>query len=363
VFLLSNFLFTRDYSLHVGKAKQWDDDTTYIRYGNIIYFFKSTFLITQASANMIFQCNHRLSAVLHIALTLFASSAFAKEFKNVIIMIPDGCGDDAFETARWYKGEPLKTDEMDRGSMRPIMANSIIADSAPGGTALASGFISTVKFIGVGPRLEDLLTTLDPKSLVPPYFPAASIMEAANTIGKGTGMISTSSLSHATPGSFAAHVDDRSKTREITLHQVFNHLQLMMGGGRRELLPAESCPNAVEGGRREDCRNLEDELRDRGYELCQTKDEMDALVPHEGQKVWCSFAINHMAADIDRKFFAQDEPSLAEMSKKAIEIMSMNPSGFVLMIEGAQPDWAGHANDVSVALPCNDVKNSMCSIS
>jgi alkaline phosphatase len=311
---------------------------------------------------MIFHNRLGLSSVLHIALA-FASSALAKEFKNVIIMIPDGCDDSAFAAARWYKGEPLKTDEMERGSMHAIMANSIIADSAPGGTAIASGFLSTDNFVGVGPRTEDLLTILDPKDLVPPYYPAASIMEAANTIGKGTGMITTSALSHATPASFGAHVDYRGKTREITLHQVSNHLQLMMGGGRRDLLPADSCPNAVEGGRREDCRNLEEELCDRGYELCQTKDEMDALVPHEGQKVWCTFAINHMAADIDRKFFAQDEPSLAEMTKKAIEIMSMNPNGFVLMVEGAQPDWAGHANDVSVTPLSQYVTKSMFALS
>jgi alkaline phosphatase len=61
--------------------------------------------------------------------------------------------------------------------------------------------------------------------------------------------------------------------------------------------------------------------------------------------VWGMFASSHMEADIDRAEFAPTQPSLAEMTAKALEVLSQNPKGFFIMIEGSQVDWAGHAND------------------
>ena len=62
-------------------------------------------------------------------------------------------------------------------------------------------------------------------------------------------------------------------------------------------------------------------------------------------KVWGMFASSHMEADIDRTEFAPQQPSLAEMTEKAIELLSRDKDGFFLMVEGSQVDWAGHAND------------------
>jgi alkaline phosphatase len=65
----------------------------------------------------------------------------------------------------------------------------------------------------------------------------------------------------------------------------------------------------------------------------------------DGPKVWGMFASSHMEADVDRDEFAPEQPSLAEMTRKALELLSKDEDGLFLMIEGSQVDWAGHAND------------------
>ena len=268
-------------------------------------------------------------------------------FKNIIMLIPDGCDDGVLGLARWYKNEPLFVDSLKHGTVHPFMANSLMTDSAPGGTAYSSGQLTTDKFIAVGPRREDLLSILDPDDLFEPYAPIPTVIEKANSMGLSTGLISTSRVTHATPAAFAAHVDSRSKEAQISKQMVFNGVDVVMGGGRKNMLPDASCNTTAEGeptGARADCLNLEDELKSRRYEICTTKDEMMAL---EGDKAWCSFASSHMSPDIDREFVAPTEPSIAEMTAKAIEMLSKNDDGFFLMVEGSQVDWAGHANDVS----------------
>ncbi|CAB9512230.1 Alkaline phosphatase, placental [Seminavis robusta] len=315
---------------------------------------------------MIWNCAGFLSAVLALSVT-GAASAQQKKFKNIIMLIPDGCDNGVLGLARWYKNAPLQVDEMSSGRHQPYMANSIMTDSAPGGTALSTGQLTTDKFIAVGPRREDVLTNLNERDLWPAYAPIPTILEAAKKLGMSTGLVSTSRVTHATPAGFAAHVDSRSKEQEIARHMVFNGIDVVMGGGRNNMLPKPECYNTtgttpfVEVGRqtdegeysssnrqtgaRDDCLNLEDELVSRGYDLCYTRQEMMAMDVKPGTKAWCSFASSHMAPDIDRQFIAQTEPSLAEMTDKAIEILSQNPAGFFLMVEGSQVDWAGHAND------------------
>jgi alkaline phosphatase len=170
----------------------------------------------------------------------------------------------------------------------------------------------------------------------------ASILEAAKLKGKATGLVATSRISHATPAAFACHIHDRGLDNEITEHIVYNNIDVVFGGGKRHLLPGSSCPNAVSGGKRTDCENLLDVLVDRGYQWVETRDELLAL---EKGKAWGLFNMSHMQPDIDRQHFAPTEPSIAEMTAKAIELLSKDRKGFFLMVEGSQVDWAGHNND------------------
>ncbi|WP_321372386.1 alkaline phosphatase [uncultured Desulfuromusa sp.] len=265
--------------------------------------------------------------------------------ENVIIMIPDGCDETVQTVARWYKGENLEVDTMQTGTVKVHMANSVIPGSAAAATAFATGHKTTVRFLGVGPRTEDLLTDFEPTAA--PYAPVASVLEAAQRAGKATGIVSTSRVTHATPAAFASHVEDRGWDNDIMEHMVYNNIDVVFGGGARHLLSTDDEPyttsfGATWNGKRTDGQNLMDVLEDRGYTFVDSKTQMQEVT---SGKVWGLFDDSHMQPDMDRQYFAEHEPSLAEMVEKAIEILSQDPDGFLLMVEGSQVDWAGHNND------------------
>ncbi len=297
--------------------------------------------------------------------------------KNIIIMIPDGCDETVQTLARWYKGYNAETGEMDMnarlqvdsmqgGGIMQHMANSVITGSAAAATAFACGHKTTVRFLGVGPRIErkviddngtpddpsddqvyfeyDLLTGYEPTCK--PYAPIASILEAAQLAGKATGIAVTCRVTHATPAAFACHIEDRGWDNDIIEHMVYNNIDVVFGGGARHLIPADEAYitsfGAEWGGKRTDGENLLDVLLDRGYQFVDSKEGLKKL---KKGKVWGLFDDSHMQPDIDRKHFAPHEPSLAEMVEKAIELLSKDRDGFLLMVEGPQVDWAGHNND------------------
>jgi alkaline phosphatase len=169
----------------------------------------------------------------------------------------------------------------------------------------------------------------------------ATVLEGAQQVGKATGLISTSRITHATPAGYAVHVDDRGKDNEIMEQLVYQGLDVAFGGGGRHLLPES------EGGRRTDGENLAEVLRERDYQLPSTADELAAL---SSGRAWGMFASSHMMPDLDRRYRLSQgepvtEPSLAEMTAKAIELLSQDPDGFFLVVEASQVDWAGHATD------------------
>jgi len=295
-------------------------------------------------------------SVLALSTVLFSASAkgfnhgpgpFRKSFhgaKNVIVLIPDGCNEAVQTATRWYKGSELNLDRMHTGDVKVHMANSIIPGSAAASTAMATGHKTTVRFLGVGPRTDDLLTDFVPTA--DPYAPVASILEAAKLTGRATGLVATSRITHATPAGFACHIHDRGLDNEIMEHMVYNNIDVVFGGGARHLLPSGETYTTSFGdtwrGYRTDGENLLTVLRNRGYAFVDSKDGMNAV---SCGKVWGLFDDSHMEADIDRAMFYPTQPSLAEMTSKAIEILSQDPNGFFMMVEGSQVDWAGHAND------------------
>ena len=255
--------------------------------------------------------------------------------KNVIVLIADGCASEQYTLARWFKGEPLHLDAIRVGAVKTYISDSVIADSAPTGSAYATGVRTSDKFISVGPKPEVLTTEPVP----PPewsYRPLATVLEGARLLGKATGVVSTSRVSHATPAAYLAHVPSRTMEADIMEQAVYQGVDVVLGGGKAYLLPADR------GGERLDRENLVDVLRRRGYAVIERRGQLAAV---ESGKVFGMFADGHMAAEIDRPELAPHEPTLEEMTRKAIELLSRNPKGFFLMVEASQIDWACHAND------------------
>ncbi|MGB9928372.1 MAG: alkaline phosphatase [Methanosarcina sp.] len=263
------------------------------------------------------------------------------KIKNVIILVPDGCSQSVQTLARWYSGKPLQLDEMVVGTVSTYSTDSVITDSSSAATAFATGYKTTNGFVSVGPSGDNVLDTLE----VPPedlrYRPLATVLEASKLEGKATGLIATSRITHATPAAFASHIHDRDMENEIMEQMVYEDIDVVFGGGSRHLIPES------EGGKRTDGENLTKVLLEDGYQLVDSKNEMSNLTE---PKVWGLFASSHMAPDIDRTEFAPEEPSLAEMTGKAINLLSQDKDGFFLMVEGSQVDWANHANDPAYAV-------------
>ena len=263
--------------------------------------------------------------------------------KNVIVLVPDGCSQSIETISRWYKGSDLNVDSIVTGTVETWMANSVITDSAPAATAFATGYKSTDKFISVGPRTNDLLTGFTPDT--EPYVPLATVLEASKIEGKATGLIATSTISHATPAAYAAHNYNRGNEQDITEQMVYNDIDVVFGGGAANLFPADYLYTWT--GARADGENLHQALLDRGYSFVDSNTEMNSV---NSGKVWGLFASSGMQPDVDRAEFAPTEPSLAEMTTKAIELLSKDKDGFFLMVEGSQVDWANHANDPIYAI-------------
>lgn len=253
-----------------------------------------------------------------------------QQVKNIIIMIPDGQSVSDTTLARWYKGgEALAVDELACGLVRTYSSDAPIADSAPSGTAYATGFKSHTGFVGVLPD-ENTMPGMEPLAEEDRRKPVASILEAAQMLGKGTGVIATSEIMHATPADFSAHYPNRKNYDSLSEQIVYQDIDVILGAGEYYLMP--------EG--RGDGENLVDEIKNMGYDYITTPEEMENTT---SSRIWGMFAPKDLAYEMDRD--PSEQPSLAEMTAKAIDVLSENENGFFLLVEGSKVDWASHAND------------------
>lgn len=263
---------------------------------------------------------------------LNAAKAGDGNAKNVILLIGDGMGYAQVSAARLAQGKKLHMDQIKTmGTMTTASANSMVTDSAAAGTAMATGLKTNNGMISVTPDGKRLKT----------------ILEAAREKGKATGLVSTTRITHATPAVFAAHVPDRDDEITIADQMINANVDVLLGGGKSYFVPASA------GGKRTDNRDLTAEAKTMGYAVVGTKDELAAV---KDGKVLGLFNKSHLNYEVDRDL--TKEPSLAEMTAKAISLLDKNNNedkenkeskhkGFFLMVEGGRIDHAAHANDPS----------------
>ncbi|HOV15166.1 MAG TPA: alkaline phosphatase, partial [Spirochaetota bacterium] len=256
--------------------------------------------------------------------------ATEKKVKNVIIMIPDGMSVGATTLARWYNGgNLLAMDELACGLVRTYNSDTPIGDSAPAGSAFATGFKSSTgniaSFAGKNgmPGVPDIEKGKE-------FSPLATVLESARVNGRSVGIVSTCETSHATPADFSSHNPSRKEMDKLAEQQSYNLIDVIMGGGS----------NYFKSSKRGDGEDLIKVMKDQGYDYVTTKDE---LLNSKANKLLGLFADGPMCYDFDR--VSTKEPSLSEMTSKAIEVLNRNKNGFFLMVEGSEVDWAAHAND------------------
>ncbi|MBN3526113.1 alkaline phosphatase [Paenibacillus apiarius] len=268
--------------------------------------------IVLACSTSIFQTNQSAEA---------APAASSIKAKNVIFMVPDGFSPAYAANYRLYKGEPSVMDPMLVGMVRTYSADSALTDSAAAATAMATGHKTNNGMIGT----------------TPDGIQRKTILEAAREQGKTTGLVATSSITDATPAAFSAHIFSRDEESGIAPQQLEN-ADVLLGGGKNFFLPESM------GGKQKN-RNLLEEAKRSGYTIVEDRNQLQSA---SGSKILGLFADGDMAPELDREH--TNEPSLKEMTGKAIDILRQNKDGFFLLVEGSQIDSAGHYNDAAWAM-------------
>ncbi|TAJ06673.1 alkaline phosphatase [Marinilabiliaceae bacterium JC017] len=237
---------------------------------------------------------------------------FKKRPKNVILLIGDGMG-----VAQVFTGITANKGDLNLINMRSIgfsrtqSADDYVTDSAAGGTALSCGQKTYNGAIGVDVNKQ----------------PIQSILEIAEENEKATGLVSTSAITHATPAAFIAHQPKRSMYEEIAGDFMNTDIDVFIGGGRDFF------------EKRQDERNLLEELKTKGYQVFNSVDEASKV---EEGKLAILTAKGHNPGYKDRG------EMLPDATEKAIEILDgASKKGFFLMVEGSQIDWGGHQNNAS----------------
>lgn len=237
--------------------------------------------------------------------------------KNVILLIGDGMGLGQMEIASLFEhgkeGRLFLQTLPYTALVKTYSANNIVTDSAAGGTAIAIGKKTNNGMIGM---------TKDGKD-------SPSILDVFKANGNKTAIVSTNSVTDATPASFTASVKDRwADQEEIARQQLKNNVDVIMGGG------------AMYFGKN---RELIEEYKNRGYTFVTSDNE---LASSNGDKILGLFASKHLSFKQDRKELKSTEPTLTEMAGKTIDTLAKGNNGFFAVIEGARIDHAAHSTDI-----------------
>jgi alkaline phosphatase len=257
--------------------------------------------------------------------------------KNLIVLIGDGMGPAEVTAARYYSKKFLNKDrlELDGGyyvgkattysQAGPYTSESgAVTDSAAAGTAFSTGNKTYNNAISVSNG-----------EVAKPF---GSVVEAAIKQGKATGLVTTDSIVGATPAVWASHVRQRGNQNAIASQYLNSGVNVFFGGGKTNFI------TKAEKGKRTD-KNIIPDFEAKGYKTAYDKAGLDAIPATAGNAIGL-FALNEIPYVLDRD---DKTPNLPQLTQKALDILSQNKNGFVLMVEGGRIDHAGHAND----LPAN----------
>jgi alkaline phosphatase len=252
--------------------------------------------------------NRRIAVVTCLLFLLSAVHALGAPPKNVILLIGDGMGFEQVRAANYYNGGPLSFETLPyQGEVTTHSASSSVTDSAAAGTAMATGVkvnngVISMAIPGDGSELE-------------------TVLEFSQDLGKRTGLVTTTAITHATPAAFGAHEPDRDNAANIA-DDYINQTRpnVLFGGGHLAMLAAE----------------------DARYTMAYDRAAMQALDPDTETLVCGQFGLGHMPYEYGSTY--DTLPHLSETTATALDILDADPDGFFLMVEGGRIDHAGHDN-------------------
>ena len=231
---------------------------------------------------------------------------------NIILMIGDGMGVSQLSSLYYFKEEKIQIDRFSfTGFAKTSSAKQKITDSGASGTALSTGVKTYNGAIGVDAdtnRIENIVELLSEK-------------------GYNTGIIATSTLTHATPASFFAHADSRSKEDYLASQMHNSEVDYFAGGGLKHF------------NKRKDGKNFLDSLKQNGFEI--DTNQLSLLEEMDKDKKY-GFLLKNGA--LPKKIDGRDD-FLPRATTNATGFLSQKSEPFFLMVEGSQIDWGGHNNN------------------
>ncbi len=277
-----------------------------------------------------------------------------RKAKNVILFIGDGLSPAHRIAARLLsKGiqqgksqGKLAIDDMPHMALVATAgSDSIITDSANAASAFATGHKTAVNALGVyadrtrnpfdDPRVETI----------------ASI--AKRQLGVAIGIVTNTEVEDATPASFVAHTRRRSAYDQIVAQHFTAKPDVLMGGGSANFLPQQ-----MEASKRKDDVDYIAKFREAGYAVAMSANDMNAMAAKaDTTRLLGLFATGNMDGVLDRRFLKggsvkkfPDQPDLTEQLRAALDVLSRNENGFVLLVESGLIDKYAHALDMERAV-------------
>ena len=311
--------------------------------------------------------------------------------KNVILFVGDGMGVSTVTAARILEGQLRgESGEENRLSfeMLPYLAlsktyntNQQTPDSAGTMTAMMTGVKSKAGVIAVNQNVErGNCASVQGNELV-------TFLEQAEMVGMSTGVVTTARLTHATPAATYAHAPERNWesddklsaeavqsgckdiARQLIEFPYGNGLEVAMGGGRRHFIPRETVDGEGKNGKRRDGRDLTAEWQEKfdNAAYVWNRQQFDAVDTDAVTHLLGLFDSSHMDYEVDRPGDKGGEPSLTEMTLKAIDVLDNNDKGYFLHVESGRIDHGHHAGNAYRALTdaiefANAVKATMAEV-
>ncbi len=305
-----------------------------------------------------------------------------KKAKNVILFVGDGMGISTLTAARILEGQ-MRGESGEENYLSfeqfPFLAlsktysvNQQTSDSAPTAAAIMTGVKTNEGVLSVNQNVlfGDYKAVENNKT--------KTLLEMAEENGKSTGVVSTARLTHATPASTYSHTSSRDWesdadifrsnkeaydakfpdiARQLIEFPYGDGLEVAMGGGRYNFIPKETKDpefpdNPRLNGMRLDKRDLTEEWKSKykNAEYVWNKKQFDEIDTKKTKHLLGLFEPSHMKYEYDRKKDVAGEPSLSEMTSKAIDILSNNKKGYFLMVEAGRIDHAHHDGNAFRAL-------------
>lgn len=289
--------------------------------------------------------------------------------KNVILMVGDGMGLSTVMATRVLKGQ-LKGQTGEEtvlefenfpylGLAKVYSTNKQVPDSAATATAFLTGVKTKSKVIGMDESVTVGVCTNNSRAKV------SSMLKWSQNAGKSAGIVTNTRVTHATPAAAYAHTPHRDWERSFDVPEsqedcldiasqliMENDIQVILGGGRKQFRTVSVRDpetglyslNLLQAWKDKKIkRNITHAIVTNSGELAAVDtDKIDSLIG--------LFSNSHMSYELERDKTPRGQPSLADMTEKAIQVLQKNEKGFFLLVEGGRIDHAHHANKAKKAL-------------